>query len=370
MIDRESFNPNRLKFARERRGYTIKALSDLIGMSTKSISSFENGKSIPPKDEFFNSLSKILGYPVKFFFMDDIQSLDETIVSFRSLARMTAKIKNSALCAGRIALEFNSWVENRLDLPITDLPNLKGILPDVAASTLRAHWFLGECSIKNLTQFLEAKGIRVFSLHEATENMDAFSFWNDGQAFIFLNTIKTVERSRFDAAHELGHLVLHNHGLPRGKDAEKEANAFASAFLMPEGSVIPRVPPYISLDAVIKLKSIWLVSAAAFIRRLKDLNLISEWNYRSLNVELSASGYRKKEPNPIPHREQSALIPKIFKILRDDGISKKHIAEDLGIYISDLDTIFSNLALTGMPGGNGNESGANHAHTPNLKLLS
>ena len=370
MIDKEAFNPNRLKFARERRGYTIKALAKSIGISSKRLSDFENGRAIPSKEDFFISLSNTLKFPGTFFFMDDIQSLDNTIVSFRSLARMSARTRNSALCAGRIALEFNAWVEKKLDLPEVDLPDLKSIQPEVAASTLRAHWLLGERSIKNLTQFLETKGIRIFSLHETTEDMDAFSFWNEGRAFIFLNTIKTVERSRFDAAHELGHLVLHNHSLPKGKDAEKEANAFASAFLMPEGSVIARVPPYISLDIVIELKSCWLVSASALIRRLKDLNLISEWNYRSLNVELSSLGYRKKEPHPIMHREQSALIPKIFQFLRDDGIKKKDIANELGIYNAELDALFSNLTLTGIDGGNGKKPKTSPGALPKLTLLS
>ncbi len=65
---------------------------------------------------------------------------------------------------------------------------------------------------------------------------------------MFLSTDKSGERGRFDAAHELGHLVLHGeHEDPRREDeisqrpcAEAEANRFAAAFLMPRSSVLAR----------------------------------------------------------------------------------------------------------------------------------
>ncbi|WP_376773772.1 ImmA/IrrE family metallo-endopeptidase [Rhizobium mongolense] len=65
--------------------------------------------------------------------------------------------------------------------------------------------------------------VRVFSLVENTRTVDAFSVWRGIRPFVFLNTIKTSEHGRFDAAHELGHLVLPRHGGPSGRRAEDEA---------------------------------------------------------------------------------------------------------------------------------------------------
>jgi IrrE N-terminal-like domain len=62
-----------------------------------------------------------------------------------------------------------------------------------------------------------------------------------GEPFVFLNTLKSGEHSRFDAA-ELGHLVLHRHAAPNGQEAEQDANAFASALLMPSASVRAHAP--------------------------------------------------------------------------------------------------------------------------------
>ena len=70
--------------------------------------------------------------------------------------------------------------------------------------------------------------MRVFSLAENTKNVDAFSCWRNDEPYVFLNTFKSTERSRFDSAHELGHLVLHRHGgAKQGRSAEYEAHLFA-----------------------------------------------------------------------------------------------------------------------------------------------
>ena len=99
---------------------------------------------------------------------------------------------------------------------------------------------------------------------------------------MFLNTYKSAERCRFDAAHELGRLVRHQHAHPQGPDLEREANAFASAFLMPRASVLASAPRSITLNSLIKFKRVWAVSVAALNHRLHGLGLSSDWTYRTL----------------------------------------------------------------------------------------
>lgn len=50
-----------------------------------------------------------------------------------------------------------------------------------------------------MIHLLEKHGVKVFFLSENTADIDAFSFWKDNIPYIFLNTKKTGERSRFDA---------------------------------------------------------------------------------------------------------------------------------------------------------------------------
>lgn len=353
MNNSQSFNPSRLKIARKRRGLTLKALSTAIGVTSKTLSDYENGRR-SPKDKLIPIIAKHLKFPTTFFELDDMIRVDETAVSFRSLARMPASVRDSAICAGQIALELCSWLGKKFKLPGSDIPDLREYEPEAAAQALRNEWALGELPIKNMVHLLEAKGVRIFSLSEETHDMDAFSFWMGDHPFIFLNTKKTVERGRFDAAHELGHIVLHKHGTPLGKEAESQANKFASAFLMPQSSIISYTPKFPTLEAIIKLKSIWLVAAAALVRRMKDLELLTDWYYRSLVIELSKRGYMKSEPNPMAQRETSRLLSILFKALRDEGITKDRIANELCLYTHDIDSLIFNLTMISLNGGSKN----------------
>lgn len=364
MNEEKYFNASRLKFARKRRGYSIKALSNSVNITTRTYSDYENGHSTP-NPGIVKDISSALNFPVDFFYKDDISPISIDCVSFRSLARMSASVRDMAVHAGQIALEFSSFFESKFELPKVNLPDLRDSEPETAAAFIRNEWSIGEKSIRNIVHLLEAMGVRVFSLDENTLDMDAFSFWMNNKPFIFLNTNKSVEHGRFDSAHELGHLLLHKHGSPAGKEAETEANRFASAFLMPEGSVKASLDGYPTLNRIISLKYIWLVSAAALVRRLKDLSILTEWQYRSLTIEMSKRGYLRNEPNPIKQRETSQLLPMIFKALKEDGITKRNIAEKLSVNIFDIDALMFNLAIFQVIDGNkperkNNISNANH----------
>ncbi|MCA4329811.1 ImmA/IrrE family metallo-endopeptidase, partial [Acinetobacter baumannii] len=63
--------------------------------------------------------------------------------------------------------------------------------------------------------------------------VEACCRWTSRRAFNFVNTSRNAEMSRLDISQELRHLVMHNHGIIEGIHIEQEANAFASAFLMP-----------------------------------------------------------------------------------------------------------------------------------------
>lgn len=357
-----------MRFARKRRGLTIKSLSSAIGMTSKIISDYENSKRLPP-ERTISLLAKELRFPEPFFGLDDIVDLDESAVSFRSFSKMTAPVRDSALGAGQIALEFAFWLDKRFDLQKVDIPDLCDDEPEAAANTLRDKYAIGELPISNMIHLLESKGVRVFSLEEKTLDMDAYSFWMNGIPFMFINTKKTVERSRFDAAHELGHLVLHKHGSPIGKEIENEANKFASAFLMPRGSVLAKAPRFPSLNIFIDLKTYWAVSTSALIKRMSDLGLITEWYYRTLIIELFQKWGRKDEPNPIRERETSKLLPMIFKALKEDGISKEDIARDLSVFVDDIDALLFNLTFVGVNGGKRNSNPAKSTNANHLRRV-
>lgn len=342
------FNPMRLALARKRRGMNKIRLAESVGLTSRSISAFENGEKVPAEDTI-QRISSALLFPVDFFFGNDLDVPSSETASFRSMARMTAAKRDAALGAGALAFLLNDWIEERFELPKAALIDLRAEAPETAAVALRQHWGLGERPVKNMVHLLEAMGVRVFSLEERSVEVDAFSLWRNETPFVFLNTLKSAEHSRFDAAHELGHLVLHKHGGPKGQDTEQEANAFASAFLMPKASVLGLVPQIPTLQHIIQLKRNWIVSVAALAYRLKALGLLSEWHYRSLCMDMSEKGYRTTEPEPA-QKEISQLLAKIFLALRQDGISKHELANTLQIHVSDLEKLVFGLTFVSLDG--------------------
>jgi len=280
---------------------------------------------------------------------------------------MTATNREAALASGALAMHLSDWLDQRFALPDSALPDLREEDPETAAIALRTQWGLGERPVRNMVHLLESKGVRVFSMAEDTAEIDAYCTWRDTTPFIFLNTMKSAERSRFDAAHELGHLVLHRHSDPQGKEAEHEANRFASAFLMPRGSILAHAPILPNISTLIRLKQFWIVSLSALTYRLHSLNLLTDWHYRSLCIEISQRGYRSREPGSATP-EMSLLLKKIFESLRDDGMTKADLAKDLNYNIDDLDAVVFGLILTSISGGSQQSNAANTGKT-NLHVV-
>lgn len=341
------FNPSRLVLARKRRGLSKTALAEVADIAVRSLGYYESGQ-VEPSGEAIQSLAETLGFPVAFFYGPDIEEIDAEIASFRSLSKMTSAQRDSAIAAGTLATVLSNWIEEQFELPMPDVPSLRNFDAETAAQVLRMEWGQGQRPIKNMVHLLEAHGVRVFSLPVDSASVDAFSLWHRGTPFVFLNPRKSGERGRMDAAHELGHLTLHEHGVPRSRQAEIEADLFASAFLMPQADVIAHIPRGMTVQAIHQMKKRWSVSAIALAHRLRALNLITEWQYRNYCIELSQAGYRRSEPDGLP-RDTSQIFAKVFDAMRAEGRSRAVIARDLMITSAELDSLLVGLVIAAMP---------------------
>lgn len=337
-----TFNPTRLSLARRRKKLTKKALAEQMGVDQKTIIRYEAGEVVPPTSSA-HSLASLLGFPLSFFYGPDLDEPRRESASFRSLSSVPAGERSAALAAGAFAFMVSDWVHDRFTLPSHDLIDCKeGYDPESAARALRQHWGIGERPIQNVVHMLEAKGVRVFSLAENTQAVDAFSMWRRDIPFVFLNTTKTAERSRFDAAHELGHLLLHRHGGPRSwRNAEDQANRFASSFLMPEGDVRAKLPRVSTLREIVAAKKRWRVSVAALNYRLRKLEIITEWQYRTFCIQI-VQNYRQSEPDGID-REFSVVWDKVLTHLREEGVSVAKLAETLALPTPEVESLLFRL---------------------------
>jgi len=120
------------------------------------------------------------------------------------------------------------------------------------------------------------------------------------KTFILVNSTQARGRQHFTIAHELYHLFIQkdfkvhkcNPGQRTKDPQEKEADFFASIFLMPEMGVKKMIPEdelikkNVSVSTVIKLEHYFAVSRSAMLNRLHGLNLISQAKYDELKTIL------------------------------------------------------------------------------------
>lgn len=335
------FNSSRLIAARQRTKLTKKDLAKRAELTEKSLTYYEEGRQ--PTDATIAKLSQALGFPAEFFFGPDLDVPNAGNASFRSFSRMSAAQRDAALAAGAIAFAFSDWIGGNFNMPRIDVPDLAGSDPEMAAEVIRSEWNLGVLPIKNLVHLIESKGVRVFSLVEDTREVNAFSSWQRGAVpFVFLNTVKSSESSRFDAAHELGHLVLHRHGDTKGKEVEAEANAFASALLMPRSEMLAIASRVRTVADILRIKKRWNVSAMALVYRLHKVGVLTDWLYRAMCIELSTMGMRTKE-HESAERETSLVLKKVFDALKSQGRGLRAIAADLALPVEELHKLIFGL---------------------------
>ena len=364
-------NPSQITFARVRRRFTKAQLAKELGVTSRSIQNYESGASAPDSETLVK-MAELLNFPQQFFYIDEkMPIIGEHAASFRSLSKMTDTLKNCVLSAGAIAFKINEWMESKFNLPQVDLPDLSDLSPEDAAATLRRMWGLGNAPIPNMIHLLESKGIRIFSLAEEAREVDAFCTWYDSRPFVFLNTMKSAERSRFDAAHELGHLVRDlysmQHGEAHGPEMERQADAFAAAFLMPKESVIANRPPTFTIKYLMKLKHYWGVSLSALAYRYNTLGQVTEWSYRNLCIEIAKNGYRTTEPEPM-ERESSQLLTKVLDFLQSHKLGRSEIANSLCVSVGEINALTFKLTRLSVVSG-GASSEMQSKHSPKLRVV-
>ena len=327
------------------------ALAAELDVTTRLLQFYETeGAPLARADD----LAHALGVHPTFFQLPEREAVGVGQGFFRALRRATAGQLNASRATASIGAEFYDWLASKFTLPQVNLPDLDDHGPEIAATALRALWGRGEEALPNLIQLSESHGVRVMSLPPAAKTVDAFSFWLDGRPYVFLSTEKSAERSRFDLAHELGHLVMHSrHVSPTEastREIEREADAFASALLMPRRAVLPVAGREPALPQILALRSHFRVSAMAMTRRLHDVGRLSDWGYRQNCVQLAQRGYRSGEPGGID-RERSRVFDTVFPLLRKQGFSLADAGRELGLQPTSIQELTFGQVLVPIPGG-------------------
>lgn len=278
------------------RRLTVEQLAKQVGVTKQSISKYERGLTTPSAT-IIEKLIEVLKIP-RNYLNKKLRNIEQESLLFFRKARAT---KTSELDLAQIniywAYEILLGMQEYNSLPAIDIPEIdeKMSISD-KARFLRYYWGVGINPINNMCELLENHGFSLFTIESSDVSVDAYSQIIDERPIIIINEQKgTATRWRFDLAHELGHIILHSSRNEVNEQEEKEANQFASAFLLPEESFGKAIIAD-KLDYFVELKKDWKVSIAAMIYRCKELGVLDEKRTRQLQVQLSNKKWRKEEP--------------------------------------------------------------------------
>ena len=350
MTNTQKINGDHIKSARLFRGLSLSDLSNKTGITKQALSLYEN-ETIRPEISKLVAIAQALDFPIEYFMsLDNFQVKTESTY-FRSLLS-TPKI---ARTAQSVRVEFIAKIYEIL-IDYVDFPDRN--FPDIAfsgrnafsecadeeetseiesiATQCRKFWGLGFSPIVNLQKTVESNGIIITSLFTDKDEIDACSqrtIINGNSVYIIvLNSTKNNVRTRFDIAHELGHIFLHPWSenieeLSRQefKERESQANKFAGAFLLPRESFGNDVSHYpTKLEYYLHLKEKWNVSIQAMIYRTHQLKIISTTQYQYLMRQISKRGWRSCEPYDRPFDIEKTLLQEAIELLFSSGEMKPY----------------------------------------------
>ncbi|MFD1375312.1 ImmA/IrrE family metallo-endopeptidase [Micrococcus antarcticus] len=341
-----TLEPTRIRLARERAALSRSALAASLGICERELAHAPEDLSL--------ALADALGCAPQFFRLPAAQGIDTERIFFRSPRRTSTAQKVAAAALGRNGVELYNLITRNFRLPHTGIPELCGFTPEDAAAHLRTEWDLGCGALPDLLHLLEARGVRVLSLPASLEAVKTFSFWEDGQAFIFL-AAGSRNAQRLAMAHELGHLLMHS-SLGENREqvaaAEREADEFAARLLLPSLSLQVRVSDSLQIPQLLALEEQFGTPAQVILAHSRARGLLGEGAYQWLSQELALE----------PAQEHQQLVSRVFSLVfpslqRDHRASTARIARELGQTASQIHELTFGQAFVLLEGENLHDAG-------------
>lgn len=333
-----TFSGPRLRDARLARGMTASVLAERVGISSASISHYEL-RNAEPRGETMSKIAAVLGLP-QAYFLRPVIARDAAPIHCRSQSSATKRARDSAEARLTWLREIVINIETDVEFPSPRVPhfsiptNPHAITDDhieCAARDVRAEWKLGDGPIPDVVGLIELMGCVVSAFAFGAARLSAFSQNGNDRPYVVLNADESAcARWRFNAAHELGHLVLHRNvtaaeaaNSTTHKVLENQAHRFASALLLPPRTFADEMYS-MTVEALLQFKARWRVSMQATVRRAWDLRLISSDQYERTMRDLSRRGYRTSEPldEDVP-TESPQLLSRSIQLLVDEGVTSK-----------------------------------------------
>lgn len=315
---------NRLRQRRLSLGYTLDKVRNLMlkegnTISKAALSKYELDKSIPKATNLYY-LSRVLHASSDYFLKET--KFEINWIAFRKTSKLTKTEENRIKFIAKEQVEAHLFLSNIIE----DKPR-KVVLPkyevrslteaDDAAVKLRDEWEMNNWPIESVTRLLEEKSVFIVDI-ASEKGFDGLSGKINGELPLIITTgHKSIDRKRLNIAHELGHLILDINNV----DKEKAAFRFAASLLMPQNSIkdiLGEKRRNIDIRELILLKEEYGISIQALIRRCYDLKIISENEYRKLNIFMRSHRMHINEPGNCIHKEMPTIIrSKLLRVISE-----------------------------------------------------
>lgn len=320
----------RIAQVRESKRWTQAELAKRVKKSQSAIAQLE-ASVIDGSDELLRQIALVTGFPVEFFEPDSGPSFPFGSLLFRAHANINSKDRLEAHAQARFVFQLMMILLKQVKHIPVNLPRPVDT-PEVAARVARRFFHIDPNEpLGNLVSLLEQNGVFVLAIPDL-KGRDAFSLWAGADRTIPVITIvggRPGDRLRLSAAHELGHLMMHGQKESLPPSTEDEANKFAAEFLMPEHVMRKELTTPLTLTRLASLKPKWRVSIQALIVRAKELEIISERQYRYLYEQIAIQGWRTNEPeNLAVEPEKPRALRQLAEMSYGHPIDVKALARD------------------------------------------
>lgn len=309
-------------------------LAQAIGVSPAAVSQYENGTT-RPSPGVVARLALALGVPAERFVAGvDLAPVVATTAHFRSLRATSQLQRDQAFAHAVAALDLARALERWVRLPDVRLPehSVDAFTPlshiETLAERVRLECGVAAGPVPNVVRLLESRGVVCTRLPAHSRRVYAFSAPFAPRPVVVLSLDREHRAAaRFDAAHELGHLVLHHDAEPGTHLSERQAHTFAAAFLAPREQIVDALPRGIDWAALLELKRIWGMSMQALLYRARTIGTISEGSYRRAMTEVAKRGWRTREPGDEGDAEQPSLFNRALGMIAEHGLTLADLAD-------------------------------------------
>ena len=322
-------NGRRIRQARELAGLTQATLAELLGTDQTLIAHIERGSRQPAAD-LLEAIGTELHFPPSFFRQGSSPEFPKGSLLFRSKAVVGRKLIGQVHAHAEIVFEMVVKLASQASLVPLRLPNEHD--PIQAAQRVRSLLRIPDGPLPNLIRTIEQLGVIIVPIPQL-KDLDAFAVWaGPERSYAVIGTVveKAFDRTRMNLAHELGHLILHRDIAGASQQLESDAYQFAVELLTPAHSIaVDLQSERLNLFRLASLKRRWNVSMQAIARRARDLQFITDRQYRYLMQQISMKGWRISEPEFGPLQvERPRAIRKLVEVTFGPNLNSETIAKE------------------------------------------